>query len=57
MPIFSYYQKIEQMYMPVVHANSLLTMNDLVYIHSLDFLLIIYETKIGQFHISPKKKF
>ena len=40
MPIFSYYQKIEQMYMPVVHANSLLTMNDLVYIHSLDFLLI-----------------
>ena len=57
MPIFSYYQKIEQMYMPVVHANSLLTMNDLVYIHSLDFLLIIYETKIGLFHISPKKKF
>ena len=40
------------MYMPVVHANSLLTMNDLVYIHSLDFLLIIYVTKIGQFHIS-----
>ena len=48
MPIFSYYQKIEQIYMPVVHANSLLTMDDLVYIHSFDFLLIIYVTKIGQ---------
>ena len=37
--------------MPVVHANKLITMNVLVYIHNLDFPQTIYVKKIGQFHI------
>ena len=32
--------------MHVIYANQLLTMNVLVYIHSLDFPLIIYVTKM-----------
>ena len=44
---FSYYQKIEQMYISLVRANSLWTMNDFAYLHSLEFLLIIYVTQIG----------
>ena len=35
-----------------VHSNELSTMNEFLYIHSLDFALIIYVTKIRQFHVS-----